>query len=343
MRILLTLLLLVASPSFAALNDTGQDQCYDGAALVACTEANTGDAATYPRQDGRFGRDAQAAAGELTKTGAGSAAFDFTRICMSGEAAGTGSCPENPAVGTNSDEWACTRDNQTGLVWSIATISSTDWTDATTTHPASYNTANRCGFDSDWRAPTRRELLSIVDHGEATSPLIDMDYFPNTVAGYYWISDEFAPSSTSAWLVGFIDGLTGANSKATTQNAHLVHGTPLSDGSFTDNGDGTMTDATTGLVWDKCSWVRPGTASATPAALLPPRMTGRRRSRRRSRQMRPVTAAVRTGGRRTAPSWSHWSTSRRRLAPPSTKRPSRTRRLAGTGPRPPMRPIRPTP
>jgi hypothetical protein len=40
------------------LNDTGQSLCYDGSTLVACTDANTGDVATYPRQDGRHGRDA---------------------------------------------------------------------------------------------------------------------------------------------------------------------------------------------------------------------------------------------------------------------------------------------
>lgn len=52
----------------AGLPDTGQDLCDNGSnVLVACTSANTGDTATYPRQDGRFGRDAKAMAGTLTK------------------------------------------------------------------------------------------------------------------------------------------------------------------------------------------------------------------------------------------------------------------------------------
>ena len=56
----------------AAINDTGQDTCFDGSSrLVACTEANTGDSSPYPRQDGRYGRDAQAKAGQLTKIGGG--------------------------------------------------------------------------------------------------------------------------------------------------------------------------------------------------------------------------------------------------------------------------------
>ena len=70
------------------LNDTGQALCYDGATLVACTSANTGDGATYPRQDGRFGRDRAG----MAKVGGGAAGFDFTRLCWSGDAEGSGTC-----------------------------------------------------------------------------------------------------------------------------------------------------------------------------------------------------------------------------------------------------------
>lgn len=64
-----SLLLAIAAPAHAVgLNDTGQDSCYDGSAMVACDTANSSDAASYPRQDGRFGRDAAAAFyGQLAK------------------------------------------------------------------------------------------------------------------------------------------------------------------------------------------------------------------------------------------------------------------------------------
>jgi hypothetical protein len=48
------------SAQTSPLNDTGQTQCFDNGALAECTVANTGDGSTHPRQDGRFGRDAQA-------------------------------------------------------------------------------------------------------------------------------------------------------------------------------------------------------------------------------------------------------------------------------------------
>ncbi|CAK0760232.1 hypothetical protein CCP4SC76_3260028 [Gammaproteobacteria bacterium] len=76
--------LQVASFATGAINDTGQVTCYNGSSLAACTEANTGDTSTYPRQDGRYGRDAQADAGNLTKTGGGVGGFDFTALDANG-------------------------------------------------------------------------------------------------------------------------------------------------------------------------------------------------------------------------------------------------------------------
>ena len=76
MRSLLIPFALAITPAFAdgptgLLNDTGQTQCWNGSALVACDDSSTGDLSTYPRQDGRFGRDAAAAKGALTKIGGG--------------------------------------------------------------------------------------------------------------------------------------------------------------------------------------------------------------------------------------------------------------------------------
>ncbi len=217
-------LLLALSAAHAQthpLNDTGQTACYDAAnAVVTCDAASTGDAAARPRQDARFGRDAQATHGTLTKIGGGAAGFDFTKICMSGEAAGEGTCPASPTQGTGANEWACTRDNVTGLVWSIETLSG-EWTAATTTLPAGYNSATRCGFNTGWRAPSRRELLSIVHHG-ASNPAIDTDYFPGTQSSWYWSNDTYAPDPALAWDVYLGSGVTDAVSKSITDRVRLV-------------------------------------------------------------------------------------------------------------------------
>jgi len=219
--------LLLALPAAHAqipthpLNDTGQTACYDAAnAVVTCDAAGTGDAAARPRQDARFGRDAQATHGTLTKIGGGVAGFDFTKICMSGEAAGEGSCPASPTQGTGANEWACTRDNVTGLVWSIETLSG-DWMAATTTLPASYNSATRCGFNTGWRAPSRRELLSIVHH-DASNPAIDTDYFPGTQLSWYWSNDTYALDPVGAWSVYLGYGSTSALFRTDANHVRLV-------------------------------------------------------------------------------------------------------------------------
>ena len=188
------------------LNDTGQTLCDDGANnMVACTTANTGNAAAYPRQDGRFGRDAKAGAGSLTKTGGGAAGFDFTALDASGATIAPGA-------------HACVKDNITNLIWSTETLSNT-WAGAATA-ATSYS---RCGFGagSGWRVPTRRELLSIVHNG-AVGPAIDTTYFPGTAGDWYWTSDTYAPVPAFAWFVVFYGGYSGADNKSNTVHVRLV-------------------------------------------------------------------------------------------------------------------------
>ena len=210
------------------LNDTGQTQCYNGSALVACTAANTGDGVgvAHPRQDGRFGRDRAG----MTKVGGGAAGFDFTKICWNGDAEGSGTCTGTlvantgaSASGTPSTDWACTKDNHTNLIWSLQTVSTMTWTNAINTggNPIAAHDGTRCGPSTGWRVPTRRELLSIVHRG-ASSPAIDGSYFPGTVNSWYWTNDEYVPSPAGAWNVDFSNGGTYAGNKANTDHVRLV-------------------------------------------------------------------------------------------------------------------------
>lgn len=213
--------LLALGQGTSPLNDTGQTKCYNGTTLVDCDASNTGDAATYPRQDGRFGRDAQAAAGKLTKTGGGAAGFDFTPLDASGNAITLTGTPPVP-----SSTPTCVKDNVTGLIWEVKTddagLRDKDWkykwstltggtSCGSTLTPCSsdkyvtaVNAATLCGA-SDWRLPTRRELLSIVHHG-IKNPAIDGEYFPNTTNYHYWSSDLYQQTPTNTFSVYFGDG-----------------------------------------------------------------------------------------------------------------------------------------
>ena len=58
---------------------------------------------------------------------------------------------------------------------------------------------------TDWRLPSKKELLSIVDYG-TYNPSIDITYFPGTNALKYWSSTTDATFPSIAWGVSFNDG-----------------------------------------------------------------------------------------------------------------------------------------
>ena len=229
---------IVTATPFGGLNDTGIDWCADFNAnrnqSGTRLEKNSGCdavAATYPGQDAHRGRDADDRLRKLSKSGSGSAGFDFTKVCASGKLAGEGDCPPNPTLGSAPDNWACVRDNVTGLVWEVKTSkglrgqgNSYTWYNPDTaenggaagtqnggrcegsncdTHAYAQevNKQGLCGAN-DWRLPTRKELLSIVDNGQL-KPAIDGNYFPNTPSAHFWSSSPYADKTGLAWQVYF--------------------------------------------------------------------------------------------------------------------------------------------
>lgn len=208
---------LAAGPT-GLLNDTGQTTCYDGAAMVACTAAITGDNATYPRQDGRFGRDAA----NVTKVGGGAAGFDFTKVCMNGTLNCTGAA--NTGASPVATEWACTKDNVTNLIWSLQTQGLVNWNvaNAAAYPDAGHNSATRCGYSTGWRVPSVRELFGIVHSGLTVAPMVDINYFPGTQPNTYWTSDTYSRDSSSAWFVYFDHAETSAIVKTYSTNVRLV-------------------------------------------------------------------------------------------------------------------------
>jgi hypothetical protein len=228
------------------LNDTGITTCSsESNNNVACPVTN------YNGQDAEHGRDAQAAAGTLTKVGAGSAGFDFTKLDASGD-----------ALPANAAEWSCVQDNHTGLVWEVKTNATGlhhyndryNWynTDASThggaegyadddgdicnnynsgdansfcntqAFVARVNSQSLCGA-TNWRLPNKNELASIVNFGRY-NPAIDSDYFPNTINNWYWSSSPVASFNGSAWVVGFGSGSGSSHGESGDRYVRLVRG-----------------------------------------------------------------------------------------------------------------------
>jgi hypothetical protein len=175
--------------------------------------------------------------------------------------------------------WVMVRDNVTGLIWEVkqnkdGTQNYSDPHDADNTYTwydsnpetnggtagtpgdgtdtedfiNALNAANFGGF-SDWRLPTIKELFSLVVVDSCIAPYtIEKDYFPNTIISYYTSS---TPRDESAWSVEFdYPGRSTYSSKSNSRYVRAVRGRK-SNNAFVDNENGTVTDLSTGLMWQQ--------------------------------------------------------------------------------------------
>jgi hypothetical protein len=178
-------------------------------------------------------------------------------------------------------------DNMTGLVWlkdanKYYTDNPTDpndgeknWADAIT-----YCAGTFAG-NSDWRLPNVKELCSLVHYGDNTGPYswLNSQGFLNVQSNSaYWSSTTYAPNSSEARIVimgtgslhydfktlDYIVWPMRADSSGLQVTGQTTEYTVGDDGTyqkgitmlplnrrFRDNGDGTITDNMTGLVWLK--------------------------------------------------------------------------------------------
>jgi hypothetical protein len=149
------------------------------------------------------------------------------------------------------------RDNVTRLEWQQATAPGTyTWQQA-----LEYCDSLVLGGKDDWRLPTVKELSTLVDSSiPYPSPTINTSYFPDTVANGYWSSTACAGDTNSAWYVYFAYGYVYDSSKGTSYCVRAVRG-GRTENHFIDNGNGTITDTSTGLMWQQaylvqseCGW-----------------------------------------------------------------------------------------
>jgi len=223
--------------STGKLNDTGITTCSDASNNgIECPVTG------FEGQDAEYGRDAQAAAGTLTKVGAGSGGFDFTKLDANGN-----------ALSASATEWSCVKDNHTGLVWEVKTddgglrdkdntyswYNSTGINDGgragienggscpdtgscdTEKYAASVNSVSLCGFNN-WQMPTREELLSLIDYS-TLEPSIDTGYFLNTKSSQYWsLSANAMYDDGYARIMDFSSGSANFHEKLRSNSVRLV-------------------------------------------------------------------------------------------------------------------------
>lgn len=144
-------------------------------------------------------------------------------------------------------------DAVTGLMWQKVDAGEMTW-DAAMAGAAALS----LGGYADWRLPTPIEAFSIMDHGR--NPALDPAFFQNNPSGtsqYWWTADPYGTDLTRAWATNSGGGM-GPHSKASTVSAggssrfcaRYVRGAAAWNvHGFYNNGDGTVTDLDTGLMW----------------------------------------------------------------------------------------------
>ena len=158
----------------------------------------------------------------------------------------------------------CVKDNNTGLIWEIKSTNQADVNfvekkythhEAETDYINNLNKEKYGGFN-DWRLPNKDELRSIIDYGRM-NPAINTEYFQNIKIGLYWCAETYQMQDCMGWGIFTGYGSATAISKQVKQYAIAVRAGYNNDfgncnsSRFVDNGDGTVTDKTTGLMWQQ--------------------------------------------------------------------------------------------
>lgn len=139
-------------------------------------------------------------------------------------------------------------DHTTGLQWQDDAVSAS--TARTWQQAVDYCDDLSFGGYTDWRLPSRKELVTTLDYGRY-NPAIN-PAFQNIASStaYYWSSTDVADIPLSAWYVSFQTGFSSSEDKTSGYSARCVRGAQLPDSNLSRNGaDETVTDSTTGLQW----------------------------------------------------------------------------------------------
>lgn len=150
------------------------------------------------------------------------------------------------------NEGRAVKDLETGLIWDNAHDDlELTWKDAKE-YIIGLNDGNYLGRN-DWRLPGREELRSIVCYDDG-HPAVDTAFFTSVRSAYYWTGVTDKSNLENAWGIYFGYGCAYGAPKEKHAHMKAVAGgsdpflAPSKD-RFIVNGDGTVTDKLTGLMW----------------------------------------------------------------------------------------------
>jgi hypothetical protein len=178
-----------------------------------------------------------------------------------------------PASYTDNGDGTIT-DNITGLMWEKESYRGDEgmkWTWEQAMNGIDEFNAEKLGGYDDWRIPTLKELYSIVqfsgifDRGQVIRPYFDDNYFVSmdlinpgdraidtqTITSTIYDSKTLG-NTTTMFGYNFRDAFTKGYPSSKTFTLYHVRGNKhYGQNMFVDNGDGTVSDLATGLMWTK--------------------------------------------------------------------------------------------
>ena len=146
-------------------------------------------------------------------------------------------------------------DTVTGLMWQAV-----DGGEMSIENAIAFCDSLTLGGYTNWRLPSAQESFSILIMQNA-NPALNTTYFTNTAAEYWWTSERQANDTNKIWCTNAGGGI-GNHPRTETISAGGIkkfHARAVRDIAvpitiptrFTDNGDSTILDNLTNLIWQK--------------------------------------------------------------------------------------------
>lgn len=233
----------VTAYAITPVEDTGQNLCYLEAFMMPASPVScASSAATYPRQDGDFVNFPNPKGYQMPSVNSLYPNDYINRNIVKGIV------------------WKTCTEGWSGSTCSIGSTNNLNYANATTTCD-NLNSANAgAGYAGlkNWRLPTFQELLQLQTYNQ-NGLFMDASFFPSALSVNHKTSSIMLSSGNTL----NVNGSFGNSSTATAEAVRCVSGSSYPAQEFVDNGDGTILDKRTSLIWQKCSFGQTNDAVCT--------------------------------------------------------------------------------
>lgn len=235
----------VTATVIAPVEDTAQLSCYDNSSVQACGTV----VGTYPKQDAMMLNVPTAKGLQASAVNTGYPNDYITKNSLTGIV------------------WKTCVEGKSGTSCAAGTASSLNYAGAVSACSALNTVNGGAGYAGlkNWRLPTGQEFVQVQNYNTA-SVYWDTTYFPGAANSDFWASNILLPSGTFGTVINSsFNGVPTVQATSSSFAVRCVSGSPFPAPSLADNGDGTILDKRTGLIWQKCAYGQANDATCSTA------------------------------------------------------------------------------